>query len=120
MTPLHNDPFQAIADPHRRHILNLLSKKNMTINALAGNFEMSRPAVSKNIKILAVAGFITIEDQGRERHCSLRREGFHELQDWINHFDKFWETKLSALDKFLSETTRQQKKRVLKNKKTSR
>jgi len=97
------DPFQAIADPSRRQILQLLSKDSLTINTLAENFDMSRPAVSKHIKILHSAGFISIEDIGRERYCILRQEGFHELQDWINHFDKFWNTKLKKLEDLLNK-----------------
>jgi DNA-binding transcriptional ArsR family regulator len=97
------DPFQAIADPSRRQILQLLSQDSLTINTLAENFEMSRPAVSKHIKILCTAGFITIEDIGRERYCILRQEGFNELQDWISHFDQFWLSKLKNLEELLSK-----------------
>ena len=85
------DAFQVIADPSRRQMLKLLSKKSLTINALAENFDMSRPAVSKHIKILYSAGFISITGVGRERHCLLKQDGFNELQNWINYFDNFWE-----------------------------
>lgn len=97
------DLFLAIADPSRRQILMLLSKDSLTINALAENFEMSRPAVSKHIKILHTAGFISIEDIGRERYCILKQEGFEELQDWVNYFDKFWTSKLKKLESLLKE-----------------
>jgi len=97
------DPFQALGDPSRRQILQLLSKDSLTINALAQNFEMSRPAVSKHIKILYSAGFISIEDIGRERHCILKQEGFNDLQEWINYFDKFWNKKLKKLESILNE-----------------
>lgn len=99
-----NDPFHAISDIHRRNILLLLSKEDLPINTLAGNFDMSRPAVSRHIKILYKAGFITIEDKGRERVCMLKKEGFNELQDWLGYFDKLWNTKLDALGDFLSKT----------------
>jgi DNA-binding transcriptional ArsR family regulator len=62
------DVFQVIADPNHRQIIQLISKDNMTINALAENFEMSRPAVSKHIKVMHKAGFISITDIGRERY----------------------------------------------------
>jgi len=96
------DVFQVIADPSRRHILQLLSKESLTINALAKNFSMSRPAVSKHIKILYGAGFISITGIGRERHCILKQDGFNELQDFINYFDKFWTTKLKKLETLLN------------------
>src|SRR6476659_1954440 len=100
------DAFQVIADPSRRQILQLLSKDNLTINRLAENFDMSRPAVSKHIKILYNAGFISIRDIGRERYCTLKQDGFNELQEWINYFDKFWNIKLKKLEMLLDQKTK--------------
>ena len=96
------DAFQVIADPSRRQMLMMLSKKSLTINGLAENFDMSRPAVSKHIKILNDAGFISITEIGRERHCILKQEGFNELQEFINFFDKFWSSKLKKLETILN------------------
>ena len=100
------DAFQVIADPGRRQMLMMLSKDSMTINTIAENFDMSRPAVSKHIKILDSAGFISIKDIGRERHCVLKQDGFNELQDFINYFDKFWTTKLSKLQTILNNKSK--------------
>jgi DNA-binding transcriptional ArsR family regulator len=97
------DVFQVIADPSRRQILQLLSNDSLTINNLAENFDMSRPAVSKHIKILHSAGFISIQDIGRERYCILKQDGFNELQEWISYFDKFWESKLKNLEMLLDQ-----------------
>jgi len=97
------DAFQVIADPSRRQILRLLSKDSLTINTLADNFDISRPAVSKHIKALHAAGFITIQDIGRERYCVLKQDGFNELQEWINYFDKFWVSKLEKLETLLNK-----------------
>jgi DNA-binding transcriptional ArsR family regulator len=97
------DVFLAISDPSRRQILYLLSKDSLTINTLAENFDMSRPAVSKHVKILHEAGFISIEDIGRERYCILNQEGFQELQNWVNYFDKFWNSKLKKLELLLNK-----------------
>ena len=96
------DGFQAIADPSRRQMLMMLSKESMTINSIAGNFDMSRPAVSKHIKILYNAGFISIKDIGRERYCTLKQDGFDKVQDFINYFDKFWTSKLKKLEMILN------------------
>lgn len=96
------DAFQVIGDPSRRKMLMLLSKDSMTINSLADNFDMTRPAVSKHIKILYGAGFISIQNIGRERYCTLKKDGFKELQDWISYFDKFWTTKLKKLEILLN------------------
>jgi DNA-binding transcriptional ArsR family regulator len=106
MTAQTYDAFQVIADPSRRQMLQLLSKDSMTINALAENFDMSRPAVSKHIKILYNGGFISIKDIGRERYCTLKQDGFDELQDFINYFDKFWTSKLKKLQTILNSKTK--------------
>jgi DNA-binding transcriptional ArsR family regulator len=95
------DRFQVIGDPSRRKMLMLLSEDSLTINSLADNFEMSRPAVSKHIKILNDAGFISIRDIGRGRFCTLKKDGFEELQAWISHFDEFWASKLKKLETLL-------------------
>jgi len=96
------DAFQVIGDPSRRKMLMLLSEDSLTINSLAENFDMSRPAVSKHIKILYTAGFISIQDIGRERYCTLKQDGFDELQEWISYFDKFWASKLKKLETLLN------------------
>lgn len=100
------DPFLAVADANRRQILKLLSKNSLTINALAENFDMSRPAVSKHIKVLHSAGFISIEDIGRERYCILNQDGFNQLQEWIHYFDDFWSGKLKKLESLLNKKAR--------------
>jgi DNA-binding transcriptional ArsR family regulator len=105
MAPLTTDVFKAFSDPSRRQILQLLSKKSQTINSLAKNFDMSRPAISKHIKILHLSGFISIEDIGRERHCTLKRKGFIEMQSWMDFFDTFWKQKLNSLETLLNNKT---------------
>lgn len=100
------DAFQVIADPSRRQMLMMLSKNSMTINSIAENFDMSRPAVSKHIKLMYNAGFISITDIGRERYCTLKQDGFEQVQDFINYFDKFWTTKLKKLQTLLDNKSK--------------
>lgn len=107
MTAQTPDVFQVIADSSRRQMLVMLSKDSMNINSLAENFNMSRPAVSKHIKILYNAGFISIKEIGRERHCVLKQDGFNELQGFIDYFDKFWSTKLKKLQTLLNNKSRE-------------
>jgi DNA-binding transcriptional ArsR family regulator len=102
MTAPALDVFQVIADPNRREMLMMLSKDNMTINGIAEHFDMSRPAVSKHIKALHLAGFISIKDIGRERYCTLSPDGFDEIQAFIRYFDKFWTSKLQKLQDILN------------------
>lgn len=99
----HNTPdcFQALADPNRREILLMLAREKHSINAIAENFDISRPAVSKHIKVLEQAGFIMITDQGRERYCELAQSGFEEVQQWINYFEVYWHAKMQSLENYL-------------------
>ncbi len=102
MATANLDVFQVIADPSRRQILHLLTKDRYNINKLAENFEMSRPAVSKHVKVLQKAGFISIQEIGRERYCVLSPEGFNEISNWLDHFDNFWNNKLKKLETILN------------------
>lgn len=77
MTTPALDAFQIIADPSRRQMLQMLSKESLTINALAENFDMSRLAVSKHLKIMYNAGFISNTDIGSERYCTPKQDGFN-------------------------------------------
>ena len=111
MTALQFDSFQAIADPSRREILLMLAGDKKSINAIAEQFDISRPAISKHIKVLHQAGFITFEEKGRERYCILRQEGFDELKEWINFFDDFWKERLSKLEQLLEKNPNIAKKK---------
>ena len=96
------DVFQVLGDPSRRQILQLLAEKSRNINSITEHFAMSRPAISKHIKILHNSGFINIQIEGREHFCTLNKKGFDEIKQWINYFDKFWNTKLSNLENLLN------------------
>lgn len=103
MVQTKTDPFHALADPSRREILMLLRREKRTINSLADNFDISRPAVSKHIKVLDDAGFITITDIGRERYCELNPQGFEEVKNWMDFFENFWHEKFRQLEKLLDQ-----------------
>jgi DNA-binding transcriptional ArsR family regulator len=100
---MRRDVFQAIADPTRREIIHLLAKKSLNLNAVAGKFDVSRPAISKHIKILTECGLITIHQQGRERLCEARLEKLNEVSNWVEQYSKFWNAKLDALEDYLDK-----------------
>lgn len=97
------DVFAAIGDPTRRQILYLLTTGTLTVNMLAQHFDISRPAVSKHIKTLEETGLLSIQDTGRERHCSLNPAGFAELRDWLSFYEKFWKNNLLKLGDLLDK-----------------
>lgn len=98
---MRRDVFQAIADPGRRAIIGLLAEGSKTPNDLASYFDISRPAVSKHLKILIECGLVTVIHQGRERHCSARLEQLSEVATWTDQYRRFWKGKLKALEKHL-------------------
>lgn len=98
---LRRDVFQAIADPTRRDIIQLLSRQSLNLNAVAGHFDISRPAVSKHIRILVECGIVVIRQEGRERYCSADLKKLKEVDKWLDYYRKFWNRKLDALGKHL-------------------
>ena len=105
---MRRDVFQAIADPNRRAIIKLLASQKLTLNKVAENFDISRPAISKHIKILTECGLIVIRQQGRERICEAKLRPLNEISEWVEQYRIFWTGKLGALEDFL--TNEQQKK----------
>jgi DNA-binding transcriptional ArsR family regulator len=112
------DVFQAIADPTRRQIIQLIAQREMNLNAIADNFEISRPAISQHIKILTECGLIEIRQQGRERYCEARLDKLSEVQDWTEHYRSIWTKRFQSLRNFLAnETPGGNKKRKIKSSK---
>ena len=106
---MRRDVFQAIADPSRRAILSLLALQTLSMNAIAEQFKISRPAVSKHVKILSECGLIDVHRQGRERFCEARLEKLNVVSDWVEQYRQFWETKFDALEEYL-QTLQQEDK----------
>jgi DNA-binding transcriptional ArsR family regulator len=96
------DVFQAIADPTRRQIISLIAHKSMNLNAIAENFEISRPAVSQHIKILTECGMVVVRQEGRERFCEAKLDSLSEVSDWVDQYKQFWNEKLDSLGSYLS------------------
>jgi len=109
---MRRDTFQAIADPTRREILGLIAKESLNINSVTGNFDVSRTAIYKHIKILTECGLIIIKQKGRERYCEARMEKLHEVSDWVSQYSKFWNERLDSLEIYLSKLQREKKKKT--------
>ena len=108
---MRRDVFQAIADPNRRAIISLLAKQKLTLNGVAEQFDVSRPAISKHIKILTQCGLVAIKQQGRERYCEARLQKLSEVSHWVDQYRIFWTNKLDALEVFLKEESKAKKKK---------
>jgi DNA-binding transcriptional ArsR family regulator len=104
------DVFQAIADPTRRDIIDLLSKKSLNLNAVAENFDISRPAISKHIRILTECGLIIIRQEGRERYCDVQLQKLKQVAKWTQQYSRFWDEKLNTLQSFLAKEKNSKRK----------
>lgn len=99
---LRRDIFQAISDPTRRAILVLLTSQAMTAGAIAENFEVARPTISKHIQILNECDLLEADQQGREIYYQLKIEKMKEIDQWLEQFRKIWESRFDQLDNLLT------------------
>jgi len=100
---MRRDVFQAIADPTRREILNRIAHQSLNVNSVSGNFDMSRAAVYKHVKVLTECGLVVIRQQGRERYCEARLEKLNEVSEWVEQYRKIWTARLDSLENYLGE-----------------
>lgn len=96
------DVFQAIADPTRRGIIQLLAERPLTMNAIADYFDTSRPTVSEHVKLLEECGLLVVRKEGRERHCEARLEKLAEVRDWVERYTRAWNQTLDSMESYLA------------------
>jgi DNA-binding transcriptional ArsR family regulator len=100
---LRRDIFQAIADPTRRAILVLLSTQTMTAGAIAAEFDVARPTISKHMQILNECELVESNQQGREIFYEIKIDKMKEIDQWIEQFRKIWESRFDNLDSYLAK-----------------
>ena len=109
------DAFAALADPVRRDLLNRLSLGSARVVDLAGDHEISRPAISRHLRVLGEAGLVSAEDRGRERHYRLERRALAPVNAWLVELDsapRFEESALDGLDLEVRRTVREGSTRI--------
>jgi len=106
------DVFQAIADPTRRRIIELIANESMNLNAIADNFKISRPAISQHIKILNECGIIEIETVGRERYCKVQPQSLVPAFLWLEQYQKQWIDRIDSFEQHVNKLQSQHKKRA--------
>ncbi len=100
------DIFGAISHPARRRMLDLLVDVDRSVNAIAGHFEMSRPAVSQHLRVLLDAGLVAERRHGRERRYRFVPARLSPVRDWLAHYERFWDDRLQRLQKLLSKKSK--------------
>ncbi|MGY3213086.1 ArsR/SmtB family transcription factor [Mucilaginibacter sp. HD30] len=97
------DVYQAIADPTRRGIINLIAAQPHNVNAIAERFDMTRQAISLHVGILEECGLITVNQHGRDRICEAKLDQLDEVAAWVTQSKKLWLSKFEKLDKYLAD-----------------
>src|SRR5215813_2876731 len=109
MTDQISSTFSALADPTRRAILARLTLGETSVTELAAPFEMSMPAVSKHLKVLERAGLIARGREAQWRPCRIQPAALKDVDDWLEHYRRFWEASFDRLDEYLREVQAKEK-----------
>jgi DNA-binding transcriptional ArsR family regulator len=102
-TETRRDVFQAIADPTRRKIIDLVSRQPMNLKTIADYFKISRPAISQQIKILNECRLIEIKKEGRETICSIQPKELKKIADWAGRYSRLWEERIDEFEAYVNK-----------------
>jgi DNA-binding transcriptional ArsR family regulator len=97
------DTIAALSDPTRLKIVEMLAGRELQAGAIASRFDMSAPAVSQHLKVLKDAKLVTVRADAQRRLYSLNRDGFEEMDEWLQRIRRFWNKRLDALEKILRD-----------------
>jgi len=104
---MERDIFVALADPTRRQVLDLLSRRERAAGELGRAFpQISQPGMSRHLRVLREAGLVRVRQDRRHRYYSLRSERLAEVDAWISKYRGFWATELDALEAHLDAKRR--------------
>ena len=95
--------YAALAEPHRRQILDLLVDGERPAGDLVEHLELSQPGVSKHLKVLREAGLVVVRAEGKRRLYALRPDPLAEVDQWLEPYREFWKGRLDALEQHLEE-----------------
>lgn len=102
-----SDVFNAVADVHRREILDALMTGERAVGAIVEDVSLSQPQVSKHLRVLSEVGLVRCRAQGRRRLYRLEPEGLRPLHDWVTKYERAINDRLDRLDEYLSDLQRQ-------------
>jgi DNA-binding transcriptional ArsR family regulator len=107
--PRSESRFGALADPTRRGVLDVLSRRDASITDLADQFAMSLTGMKKHIGVLEVAGLVTTEKIGRVRTCRIGQSRLEDEMEWILRYRELWDARFDALDRVLVDLKKKEK-----------
>ncbi len=97
------DAFNAVAEPRRRQILDLLAAGELPVNELVSRLELAQPQVSKHLRVLREVGLVDVRDEGRQRLYRLNGRALKPIHDWVKQYERTWEARFDRLDDILEE-----------------
>ena len=97
------DAFNAVAEPRRRQILDVLAAGERPVNDLVRLLGMSQPLVSKHLRVLREVGAVDVRDEGRQRLYRLNGHALKPIHDWVRNYERFWSERFDRLDDVLEE-----------------
>jgi DNA-binding transcriptional ArsR family regulator len=97
------DAFNAVAEPRRREILDLLAGGERPVNDLVARLGVPQPQVSKHLRVLREVGLVEVRDEGRQRMYRLNGEPLRSIHDWVKNYERAWTERLDAMDELLEE-----------------
>ena len=100
------DAFNAVAEPRRRQILDLLIEGERPVNDLAELMRLGQPQVSKHLRVLRDVGLVAVRDEGRRRFYRLDPRPLKPISDWLQRYERTWEERFEAMDDVLSDLKR--------------
>lgn len=103
--------FNALAEPSRLRIVDILLKGPMTVGDIAEHLEIRQPQASKHLKVLLDAGLVEVKAEANRRNYMLRSEPFMELDSWLNDYRRIWNERFDNLDDYLKKLQSDEKKR---------
>ncbi len=108
-SPTTSDVFNAVAEPQRRRIIDLLAQGERSVNDIAEALHLRQPQVSKHLRVLSEVGLVSARDAGRQRLYSLNSEGLRPIYEWVTPYERFWREHYDRLDELLQELQRKEK-----------
>jgi len=107
--PTTTDAFNAVAEPRRRQILDVLAGGERQVNDLVALLGVKQPQVSKHLRILREVGLVAVRDDGRRRLYRLNSRPLKPIHDWVRNFERTWSERFEALDELLDEMKTKEK-----------
>ena len=108
-SPTTSDAFNAVAEPRRRQILDLLAQGERPVNDVVASLGLAHPQVSKHLKVLKAVGLVSVRGSGRQRLYRLNGDRLKPIHDWVKTFERFWTESLDRLADYLHELQAQEK-----------